>query len=79
MFLSILIKVGFEMKKKLETKIRRFREGHGIYISGEEWSKASIEGLLCGIVGCRNIPEGKCSVCKYYYCNVHKPLHERIH
>ncbi len=39
------------------------------------WDKESQKGLLCGIFGCNNPVEVRCSSCRHGYCIKHKNSH----
>ena len=41
----------------------------------EKWSIESKKGLLCGIFGCNESVEIRCSICRRGYCFEHKKYH----
>lgn len=41
----------------------------------EQWGKESKKGLVCGIFGCNEPVETRCSICKHGYCVEHKNSH----
>jgi len=40
-----------------------------------KWSNLSKQGLVCGILGCSEEPNKKCSMCTSSYCSEHIPWH----
>ncbi len=47
-------------------------------IDPREWQERSINGELCGIVGCRKLPSIQCPECQTHYCNDHKDIHKHV-
>jgi len=45
-------------------------------IDPREWEERSINGELCGIIGCNMPPSIQCPKCKAHYCNDHKDIHK---
>jgi len=44
----------------------------------DKWRIESKKGLLCGIFGCNEPVEIKCSICKHGYCSEHKNSHFHV-
>jgi len=40
-----------------------------------KWSKLSKQGLVCGILGCSEDPNCKCTICPSHYCSEHISWH----
>jgi len=40
-----------------------------------KWSNLSVQGLVCGILGCSAEPDKPCSICDCHYCTEHMPWH----
>jgi hypothetical protein len=45
-------------------------------IDPKVWEERSINGELCGIIGCDESPSIQCSQCQTHYCNNHKNVHK---
>ena len=40
-----------------------------------EWSNRSVNGEVCGILGCEEKPTSKCPLCNHFYCYDHISVH----
>jgi len=45
-------------------------------IDPREWEKRSINGEICGILGCDSPPTIQCTQCKTHYCDEHRNIHK---
>jgi len=41
----------------------------------DKWSEESKKGLICGIFGCNEPVEIRCTICKSGYCKEDKNIH----
>jgi len=39
------------------------------------WSNLSMDGQVCGMVGCKGDPTSKCPHCNHFYCYEHIKIH----
>ena len=44
-------------------------------INWQEWSNRSINGEVCGMMGCEEDPTSKCTHCNHFYCYEHIKIH----
>ena len=41
----------------------------------QDWSNRSINGQVCGMLGCEGKPTSKCPHCNHFYCYDHIKIH----
>jgi hypothetical protein len=46
-----------------------------LYAKVTKWSIQSMNGLLCGILGCQENPKNQCPICTGSYCYEHIKIH----
>jgi len=44
-------------------------------IDTKYWSDLSMDGQVCGMVGCNGDPTSKCPNCNHFYCLEHIKIH----
>jgi len=44
-------------------------------MSWQDWSNRSMNGEVCGMLGCESEPKSKCPYCNHFYCYEHIKIH----